>query len=86
MAGSCARYSEDLDYVRRTHSGIKPYIEALREIASELGLEISNVNASGQMVHVFLDAEPTVPPGRIRVKVEINIAETRPFRDPSRCR
>ena len=24
------RYSEDLDYVRRTHSGIKPYLTALR--------------------------------------------------------
>jgi len=33
------------------------------------------------MVHVFLDAEPTVPPGRIRVKVETNIAETEPFRE-----
>jgi hypothetical protein len=24
------RYSEDLDYVRSTHSGIKPYLTALR--------------------------------------------------------
>jgi predicted nucleotidyltransferase component of viral defense system len=77
-----SRYSEDLDYVRRTHSGIKPYVEALREIAAKLGLEVGYVNASGQMVHVLLDAEPTVPPGRIRVKVEINVAETQPFRDP----
>jgi len=75
------RYSEDLDYVRRTHSGIKEYINALRDIGAELSLEVSNVNSSGQMVHVYLDAEPTVPPGRIRVKVEINIAETQPFRD-----
>lgn len=74
------RYSEDLDYVRRTHSGFKPYVEALRSIAADLGLEVSSVNASGPMVHVHLDAEPTVPPGRIRVKVETNIAETTPFR------
>lgn len=75
------RYSEDLDYVRRTHSGIKPYVLALREIATEVGLDVTSVNASGPMVHVYLDAEPTVPPGRIRVKVETNIAETEPFRE-----
>jgi len=74
------RYSEDLDYVRRTRSGIKPYIVALRSIAAEVGLEVSNVNASGAMVHVYFDAEPTVPPGRIRIKIETNIAETVPFR------
>lgn len=55
------RYSEDLDYVRRTHSGIKEYVDGLRDIAAELGLEVSNVNSSGQMVHVYLDAEPTIP-------------------------
>lgn len=75
------RYSEDLDYVRLTRSGIKPYLEALREIAAEVGLDVSSVNASGQMVHMYLDAEPTVPPGRIRVKIETNIAETTPFRE-----
>ena len=75
------RYSEDLDYVRRTHSGIKPYVEALRDIATEVELDVTSVNASGPMVHVYLDAEPTVPPGRIRVKVETNIAETEPFRE-----
>ncbi len=74
------RYSEDLDYVRRTHAGIKPYVEALRSIAADVGLDVSSVNASGQMVHVYLDAEPTVPPGRIRVKVETNISETTSFR------
>jgi len=74
------RYSEDLDYVRRTRSGIKPYVDALRSIAADVGLEVSSVNASGPIVHVYLDAEPTVPPGRIRVKVETHIAETTPFR------
>src|SRR5688572_26830121 len=73
------RYSEDLDYVRRTHSGIGPYVEALRSIAADVGLDVGSVNASGQMVHVYLDAEPTVPPGRIRVKVETNISETTSF-------
>ena len=76
------RYSEDLDYVRSTHSGIKPYVEALRRIAVELGFESVSVAQSGQMVHVVLDAEPTIQPGRIRIKIETNIAETAPHRPP----
>lgn len=76
------RYSEDLDYVRSTHSGIKPYVAALRAIAGEVGLDVSAVNSSGQMVHVILDTEPTTPPGRIRIKIETNIAETVPYREP----
>lgn len=74
------RYSEDLDYVRRTHSGIGQYLDALREIAADVGLEATNVDMSDQMVHMFLDAEPTVPPGIIRVKIETNTVETEPFR------
>lgn len=76
------RYSEDLDYVRSTHSGIKPYVEALRGIAAEVGLAVTAVNSSGPMVHLILDAEATVLPGRIRVKIETNIAETTPYREP----
>ena len=76
------RYSEDLDYVRSTHSRIKPYVQALRRIAAELGFENVSVTQSGQMVHVVLDAEPTIQPGRIRVKVETNIAEISPHQPP----
>lgn len=32
------RYSEDLDFVRRTHSPIGPTLDALREVASSIGL------------------------------------------------
>lgn len=70
------RYSEDLDYVRRTESGIGPYLDRLREIAADCELTWKEVDLAGQMVHVILDAEPTVPPGRIRIKIETNIAET----------
>jgi predicted nucleotidyltransferase component of viral defense system len=69
------RYSEDLDYVRRTKSGIKDHLSALREIAGNLGLEEHGTQFSGQMVHAAFDAVPTSGVGRIRVKVEINIAE-----------
>lgn len=74
------RYSEDLDYVRRTHSGVGPYLDALRDIAADIGLKVSSVQRSGQMAHVLFEAEPTVPPGRIRIQVETNIAETTSFR------
>jgi predicted nucleotidyltransferase component of viral defense system len=74
------RYSEDLDYVRRTHSGIKPYLTALRDIASDVGLVEHGTTQSGQMVHIVFDAEATNAPGRIRVKIETNIAETESFR------
>lgn len=73
------RYSEDLDYVRRTHSGIKPHLKALAEIARSLGLEEAGTARSGSMVHARFDAAPTSGSGRIRVKVEINISETDAF-------
>jgi predicted nucleotidyltransferase component of viral defense system len=74
------RYSEDLDYVRTTRTGIKPYTQALGEIAKRLGLIVSSRKRSGQMVHVYLDAQPTEGIGRIRIKIEMNIAETEPHR------
>jgi hypothetical protein len=43
------RYSEDLDYVRATHTGIKPLTQALGEIADRLGLTVSSRQRSGQM-------------------------------------
>ncbi|HUA73290.1 MAG TPA: nucleotidyl transferase AbiEii/AbiGii toxin family protein [Solirubrobacteraceae bacterium] len=73
------RYSEDLDYVRRTHSGIKPYLTAIREIALGVGLVERGTDRSGQMVHIVFDGEPTNAPGRIRIKIETNIAETESF-------
>lgn len=74
------RYSEDLDYVRRTTGPIGPYLDALRAIAERVGLEVASVDRSGQMVHMILDAEATDGPRRIRIKIETNIAETEPFR------
>jgi predicted nucleotidyltransferase component of viral defense system len=73
------RYSEDLDYVRRTHSGIKPYLTAIREIALGVGLVERGTDRSGQMVHIVFDGEPTNAPGRIRIKIETNITETESF-------
>lgn len=74
------RYSEDLDYVRRTTGPIGPYLDELRGIAERVGLDVASVDRSGQMVHMILDAEATDGPRRIRIKIETNIAETEPFR------
>jgi predicted nucleotidyltransferase component of viral defense system len=76
------RYSEDLDYVRRTRSGIGPFLDAIRELAVELGLEDRGTDFAGQMAHARFDADPTSGTGLIRVKVEINIAETDSFLPP----
>lgn len=38
------RYSEDLDFVRRTHSGIGQVFDALREIAADTGLEVRHTS------------------------------------------
>lgn len=78
--GQALRYSEDLDYVRTTRSAIKPYITAIRNIGERVGLEIGDVERSGQIANVELIASPTDTVGRIRIKVEMNIAETTPFR------
>ncbi|MGO9248917.1 MAG: nucleotidyl transferase AbiEii/AbiGii toxin family protein [Solirubrobacteraceae bacterium] len=73
------RYSEDLDYVRSTRSGIKPYLTAFREVAENVGLSEHGTVRSGQMVHIVFDAPATNAPGQIRVKIETNIAETESF-------
>ncbi len=73
------RYSEDLDYVRSTHSGIKPYLSALREVAGAVGLVEHGTAQSGHMVHIAFDAAATNAQVPIRVKIETNIAETESF-------
>lgn len=76
------RYSEDLDYVRRTESQIGPYFDELREIAARVGLEVSHVKLGQDIAHMTLDAEQAIGPGRIRIKVETNIAEVGFFQKP----
>jgi predicted nucleotidyltransferase component of viral defense system len=55
------RYSEDLDYVRRTAGPIGPYLDQLREVADDIGLSVSQVDRARTMVHMILDAEATDP-------------------------
>jgi predicted nucleotidyltransferase component of viral defense system len=75
-----ARYSEDLDYVRRTRSKVEPILDALTETVEAMGLRRVGTDVGGSVVQARYEADPTSQAGRIRVKVEINIAETEPFR------
>jgi predicted nucleotidyltransferase component of viral defense system len=77
------RYSEDLDYVRSTTGPIGPYLDRLREVADDVGLNVSQVDRARQMVHMTLDAKATDPHGQIRIKIETNIAETTSFKTPT---
>src|SRR5262245_55546993 len=66
------RYSDDLDYVRRTSSPIGPYLDALREVGEGIGLTVGRRERAGQMVHIYFEAEPTEGRGRISLQVETN--------------
>ncbi len=72
------RYSEDLDYVRGTRGSIGPYIDALREITERAGLIEKSRELTGQMAH-FICTAPAEDGGEIRIKIEVNIAETESF-------
>ena len=72
------RYSEDLDYVRGTRGSIGPYIDALREVTERVGLIEKSRELTGQMAH-FICTAPAEDGGEIRVKIEVNIAETESF-------
>lgn len=75
------RYSEDLDYVRRTRSAIGPYMAALREVATTVGLTEHSYEQNWQMAHMVFDAGPTSGVGRIRIKIETNIREINNFNE-----
>lgn len=75
------RYSEDLDYVRTsTEPRLGEIFDALREIAAGIGLTEHRRKFPGtsDMGSIWFNAEPTGG-GRIRIKVETNVAETEPF-------
>lgn len=86
------RYSEDLDYVRRTETGIGRYLDAMRAIGTAVGLEEHGRDFSEQMVHMVFDTDSTDGERRIRIKIETNTRETescfervrRPYRVDSR--
>lgn len=74
------RYSEDLDFVRLTHSGIGPVLDALREVAAIVGLTVKGTTI-GQYPKMKLEATSTNSGAVLRIKVEINTHETSPATD-----
>lgn len=65
------RYSEDLDFVRRSHTEIGPVFDALREVAATVGRAVRST-VVGQHPKMKLEAAATGSEAKLRIKVEIN--------------
>lgn len=74
------RYSEDLDFVRSTHSGIGPIIDAVREVANGVGLQVAGTDIRQHPKIRLRAPSETEPAATMRIKVEINTHETSPSR------
>lgn len=72
------RYSEDLDYVRRSSGGVGEVLDALREVGDNVGFDQIRTQVSKhpkvRFDSTFLDG------GLLRVKVEMNTFERSPAR------
>lgn len=75
------RYSEDLDYVRNSASGIAPLTQALTHLGTELGFEVRTRVGTHPKVYWRTTAETGVP---LRIKIEINTHERSPALSPIR--
>ena len=73
------RYSEDLDYVRRSEGGIGVLIDAVRAIADRLGMSVTTNIKSFPKIR--LRAPFTSGNGTMSVKVEVNTYERSPARE-----
>ncbi len=72
------RYSEDLDYVRRSAGGIREMVDALRSIGERLGMRV-NVDVT-KFPRVRFRAPFESGTGVMRIKIEINTYERSPAR------
>lgn len=79
-----ARYSEDLDYVRRSAGGIADLTRAVTAIGTRLGMEVRT--KIGRHPKIYLRAPFESGSGTMRVKVEVNTFERAPARPLSRVR
>jgi len=69
------RYSEDLDFVRTTSSGIAPLTQAVSTLGNRLGFDVST--RISQHPKIYLRAS-AVDGTTLRIKVEINTHERSP--------
>ena len=72
------RYSEDLDYVRRSAGGIREMVDALRSMGERLGMRV-NVDVT-KFPRVRFRAPFESGTGVMRIKIEINTYERSPAR------
>lgn len=72
------RYSEDLDYVRRSEGGIGDLTRAVTAIGERLGMQVRT--KIGRHPKIFLRAPFESGTGTMRVKVEVNTFERAPAR------
>lgn len=73
------RYSEDLDYVRRSSGGIAPLMRAITTIGERLGMEVKT--QVGAFPKIYLRAPFESGSGTMRVKIEVNTRERSPARE-----
>lgn len=74
------RYSEDLDFVRRTRTGVGTVLDGLREVADQIGLGVRGTKISQHpklTLRGWSEDDPNLP---LRIKIEINTHETSPAR------
>jgi len=76
------RYSEDLDYVRRTGGGIAEVTRAATALGETLGMEVRT--QIGEHPKIYLRAPFESGSARMRIKIEINTFERSPAREPVR--
>ncbi len=69
------RYSEDLDFVRTTQSGIAPITQAITALGQRLGFEVSTRISQHPKIYLRTSAEDG---STMRIKVEINTHERSP--------
>ncbi|MCY3952124.1 MAG: nucleotidyl transferase AbiEii/AbiGii toxin family protein [bacterium] len=72
------RYSEDLDYVRRTAGGVGQTLDALREVAATVGFDRVRTDVR-RYPRMRLDST-FAGGGRMRIKIELNTFERSPAR------
>ena len=74
------RYSEDLDFVRRTSGPIGGVLDALREVATDVGLGVRDVSVTTYPKMRLVAQSEDDPQAQLRIKIEINTHERSPAR------
>jgi len=78
-AHTAYRYSEDLDYVRRTGGAIGDLMHAVSDLGKRLGMDVRT--QIGRHPKIYFLAPFESGNGRMRIKIEVNTFERTPARD-----